>query len=236
MAQLEFDNVTVRYPIYNTRSQSLRSQIIRLGTGGTLSREAGSIVTVTALSGVSFTLNDGDSIGLIGHNGAGKTTLLRTMAGIFQPVSGTVKRQGRTSTIIEIGAGMDQELSGYENILRVGMLLGSSKLEMEHATPGIEAFTELGDFLRMPVRTYSSGMIMRLMFAISTSIRPEILLIDEMFGTGDAAFQEKATQRMQELIQSARIFVFASHSHELIKKYCKKVFVLEHGKMTESEV
>lgn len=233
MALLKFENVTVKYPIYNTRSQSLRNQLIRISTGGKLAGEASNVVSVTALSDVSFELNDGDSIGLIGHNGAGKTTLLRTMAGIYSPLSGNVKRIGRTNTIIEIGAGMDPELSGFENIIRMGLLIGNTKREMEASIPEIEAFTELGDFLSMPVRTYSSGMTMRLMFAISTAIRPEILLIDEMFGAGDAAFQEKAAIRMKELIHSAKIFVFASHSNELIQKYCKRVFKLEHGTITE---
>jgi len=233
MAELTFEQVTVRYPIYNTRSQSLRNQLVRIGTGGVLSKEAGDIVQITALSDVSFTLKDGDSVGLIGHNGAGKTTLLRTMAGIFEPVAGKVTRIGKTSTIIEIGAGMDPELSGYENIFRMGLLIGSTRKEIEAMIPDIEAFTELGNFLKMPVRTYSSGMVMRLMFAVGTSVRPEILLIDEMFGTGDAEFQKKATKRMIELINHAKIFVFASHSQDLIKKYCRRIFSLKHGKISE---
>ena len=233
MAELKFENVTVQYPIYNARSQSIRNQLIRISTGGKLSSEAGNVVTVTALSGVSFSLKDGDAVGLIGHNGAGKTTLLRTMAGIYTPVSGKITRDGRTSTIIEIGAGMDVELSGYENIYRMGLLLGSSHKEIEAMIPDIEAFTELGNFLNMPVRIYSSGMTMRLMFAVATAIRPEILLIDEMFSTGDADFQEKATLRMKQLIANAKIFVFATHSHALIKEYCKRVFKLEHGTIKE---
>jgi len=233
MAHIRFENVTVQYPIYNAHSLSLRNQLVRIGTGGRLAKESSNIVTITALDSVSFDLNEGDTVGLVGHNGAGKTTLLRTMAGIYPPVAGEVQRQGRVSTIIELGAGLDVELSGYENIVRMGMLLGSSHREMEAAIPGIEAFTELGDFLSMPVRTYSSGMIMRLMFAVGTAIRPEILLIDEMFGTGDAAFQEKAQLRMIDLISAAKIFVFASHSPELIRKYCRRVFSLEHGSLTE---
>jgi ABC-type polysaccharide/polyol phosphate transport system ATPase subunit len=233
MAHIKFKNVTVQYPLYNAHSLSLRNQLVRIGTGGRLAKESSNIVTITALDSVSFELDEGDTVGLVGHNGAGKTTLLRTMAGIYPPVVGEVQRQGKVSTIIELGAGLDVELSGYENIVRMGMLLGSSRREMEAAIPGVEAFTELGDFLSMPVRTYSSGMVMRLMFAVGTAIRPEILLIDEMFGTGDAAFQEKAQNRMHELISAAKIFVFASHSPELIKRYCRRVFSLEHGTLTE---
>jgi ABC-2 type transport system ATP-binding protein len=236
MAQLIFDNVTVQYPIYNTRSQSIRNQLLRVSTGGRLSQEAGNIVTVTALANASFTLNDGDSVGLIGHNGAGKTTLLRTMAGIYSPVGGRVIRDGKTSTIIEVGAGMDAELSGYENIYRMGMMLGCTRTEIDAMIPNIEEFTELGNFLEMPVRTYSTGMMMRLMFAVATAIRPEILLIDEMFGTGDAAFQEKAVKRMQQLIASAKIFVFASQDINLIKQYCKRIFRLEHGSIREVDI
>lgn len=233
MPRLEFQNVTVRYAVYNSRSQSLRNQLINISTGGRISQEASSTITVTALNGVSFMLSDGDRVGLIGHNGAGKTTMLRTMAGIYQPISGQVVREGAVTTIIELGAGMDAELSGYENIIRMGMLTGASVAEMQRATPTIEEFTELGNYLSMPVRTYSSGMLMRLMFAVATANQPEILLIDEMFGTGDASFQERAKKRMHELIGAASIFVFASHSHELIKNYCNRVFQLDHGKVHE---
>lgn len=229
MVRIKFEDVTLQYPIYNGKSMSLRNQLVRIGTGGALSKDTQDVVTVTALKNVSFELNIGDAVGLVGHNGAGKTTLLRAMAGIYKPISGKLIVQGTISTVIELGAGMDTELSGYENILRMGMLLGCSIEEMERAIPEIENFTELGNFLSVPVRTYSAGMIMRLMFAVATSVRPEILLVDEMFGTGDVVFQEKAKRRMIELIESAKIFVFASHSTELIKQYCKRVFVLEHG-------
>lgn len=213
---------------------SLRNQIVRIGTGGKLSKDSSEIVNITALDDVSFELKKGDAIGLVGHNGAGKTTLLRTIAGIYAPVSGSIRRQGRVSTIIELGAGMDHELSGYENIYRMGMLLGGTRKEIDSKIDDIADFAELGDFLAVPVRTYSSGMLMRLMFAVGTSIEPEILLIDEMFSTGDASFQAKAQQRMENLISSAEIFVFASHSPELIQRHCNRVFKLEHGKILET--
>ncbi len=233
MAHIIFDNVTLQYPIYNSKSMSLRNQLVRIGTGGMLSHEVKDVITVTALNQVSFELQDGDAIGLVGHNGAGKTTLLRAMAGIYKPSSGNVSIQGSISTIIDLGAGMDPELSGYDNIIRMGLLLGSTMDAMEANIADIEQFTELGEFLSVPVRTYSSGMLMRLMFAVATSVRPEILLIDEMFGTGDAAFQEKAHHRMLDLIDSAKIFVFASHEPEMIKRFCKRVFRLEHGGLSE---
>lgn len=232
MARLIFENVSVRYPIYNARAQSIRHQFMRIATGGRIAAEAGHTVSVTALDDVSFELNSGDSLGLIGHNGAGKSTLLRTMAGIYTPDSGRVIREGRVATVLEIGAGMDPELSGYENILRMGMLMGMSLKEARSKIPEIEEFTELGDFLNLPVRTYSSGMTMRLMFAVATSNQPDILLVDEMFGTGDAGFQEKAKARMHALIANAEIFVFASHDHQFLGELCQKVCRLEHGKLT----
>ncbi|WJV24870.1 MULTISPECIES: ABC transporter ATP-binding protein [Pseudomonas] len=233
MAHLIFDNVTIKYPVYNGAAKSLKKALVSASTGGLLSKAPGEVMTITALEQVSFELKDGDSVGLIGHNGAGKTTLLRSMAGIYTPVSGSITSQGKISTIIELGAGLDSELSGYENILRLGLLLGMSKSEIHRLLPSIEDFTELGSFLEAPVRTYSSGMLMRLMFAVSTSNQPEILLVDEMFGTGDKGFQEKAKARMESLISAAKIFVFASHSEELIKKFCNRIFELSHGSVKE---
>lgn len=229
MVSLVFDRVTLAYPIYNSRGLSLRHQLVRLGTGGCLSQDAHKAVHVTALNNLSFRLEEGDRLGLVGHNGAGKTTLLRTMAGIYTPTSGTVTQEGRLSTVIELGAGLDHELSGHENILRMGMMLGMSRAFMNQAMEDIIAFSELGDFLSLPVHTYSSGMLMRMMFSVGTAVNPEIFLLDEMFATGDASFQKKAEKRIVSMIEEAKIFVFASHNPELIKKYCNKIFVLEHG-------
>jgi lipopolysaccharide transport system ATP-binding protein len=232
-AKLVFDNVTIQYPIYNSRSMSLRNHLVRISTGGRIEGEAGQVHIVTALKNVNFTINKGDYVGLIGHNGAGKSTLLRTMAGVYAPVEGRIKRQGRIATMLELGTGMDPELSGYENITRMSMLLGMPRGEIEKNIAEIREFTQLGDFLELPVRTYSSGMATRLMFAVATSTRPDILLVDEMFGTGDAEFQARAKKRMEELIRSVGIFVFASHNSELVLQYCNRFFLLEHGNVRE---
>jgi ABC-type polysaccharide/polyol phosphate transport system ATPase subunit len=228
-ALLKFDDVTLQYPVYNNRNMSLRHQLIRISTGGRIESEAGHVQLVTALRNINFTINHGDSVGLIGHNGAGKSTLLRTMAGVYTPILGKVTRHGHVATVLELGTGMDPELSGYENITRISMLMGMSGDQIRKSVEGIESFTQLGNFLQLPVRTYSSGMVTRLMFAVATANKPDILLVDEMFGTGDAEFQAQAKKRLEELIRSVGIFVFASHSNELVKAYCNRFFFLEHG-------
>ncbi|MBV8060962.1 MAG: ABC transporter ATP-binding protein [Alphaproteobacteria bacterium] len=232
-ARLTFDNVTIQYPVFNSRNMSLRNHLIRISTGGRIEKEAGHTQIVTALKDASFDIREGDAVGLVGHNGAGKSTLLRTMAGVYTPVQGTVNRLGRIATMLDIGAGMDPELSGYENITRMSMLLGLNKSEIQANLKDIEEFTELGDFLNLPVRTYSAGMGTRLMFAVATSTKPDILLVDEMFGTGDSEFQEKARERMIKLIRSVGIFVFASHSLDVVRQYCNRFFQLEHGTVRE---
>lgn len=232
MASIAFDNVSLRYPIYGSHGMSLRSHLMRVATGGNIEKDSRTTV-ITALKDVSFTLKDGDAVGLIGHNGAGKSTMLRTMAGIYPSSSGRVVRQGKTATVFEIGAGLNPELSGYDNIVNLGMMMGLSYGEAKALTPEIEVFTELGDFLQLPIRTYSSGMTMRLMFAVATATTPEILLLDEMFSTGDAGFQGKSQKRIHKIIDESKIFVFASHDMGLIKNYCNRIFKLIHGEVFE---
>lgn len=236
MSEIIFDGVTLQYPIYNSRSMSLRNQLVRIATGGVIESESGKNAMVTALKDVSFQLRKGDAIGLVGHNGAGKSTLLRTMAGIYQPQIGRVVRNGTTATVFEIGAGLEPELSGYENIVSLGLMMGLSLKEAKSLAPDVEKFTELGDFLSLPVRTYSSGMTMRLMFSVATSRTPEILLLDEMFSTGDENFKEKSEARIKNMISQAEIFVFASHDLNLIKTYCNRLFRLSHGHLTEVSI
>jgi ABC-type polysaccharide/polyol phosphate transport system ATPase subunit len=212
---------------------SLRSNLVRISTGGFIEKDSGNLQIVTALKDVSFTINEGDAVGLVGHNGAGKSTLLRTMAGIYNPVSGQVIRSGKVATLLDMGMGMDPELSGYENISRMLVLLGLEKHQIDKRKKDIEDFTQLGNFLQLPVRTYSTGMATRLSFAMATSVEPDILLVDEIFGTGDGDFQIRAKDRMLKLIESVGIFVFASHSHDMVKEYCNRFFYLEHGGLEE---
>lgn len=233
MVSLVFEKVTVSYPVYDGQGTSLRNHLLRISTGGIIEGRAGKVQLVTALRDVSFQLKRGDSVGLIGHNGAGKSTLLRTMAGIYTPTAGRVTREGKVATMLELAAGMDMELSGYDNIMRMCLLMGELPSAIQQHTREIEDFTQLGNFLQMPVRTYSAGMLARLVFAIATSTRPDILLVDEVFGLGDAEFQTHAKQRMEELVSTVGIFVFASHFSDILKRYCNRFFRLEHGQLTE---
>ena len=231
MARVSLDKISVEYPIYNAGAFSLRNNLVAIGTGGRISAEARHIKSVMALEDVTLELNDGDRLGLVGHNGSGKSTLLRTIAGIYQPVRGSVEVEGRVSTVFGLGAGLQPELSGYDNIIRMSMMLGATRAQAEAAIPDIEDFSELGNFLAMPVRTYSAGMSMRLNFAVATASYPEILLVDEIFGAGDAEFQVKAQKRMNEFVEKASIFILASHSEQLIKKFTKNTVQLRHGRI-----
>ncbi|HEX8479076.1 MAG TPA: ABC transporter ATP-binding protein [Telluria sp.] len=233
MALLQFHDVTVQYPVYDVRAKSIRSHLVRISTGGRIEQESSGVQIVTAVRNATFSFADGDCVGLAGHNGAGKSTLLRAMAGVYRPAHGSVAREGRVATVFELGAGMDRELTGYENIVRMSLLLGLSQADIRARMDDIESFTQLGAFLRLPVRTYSAGMTTRLMFAVATSTCPDILLVDEIFGAGDAEFQARAEERMHALIASVHIFVFASHDMKALRRYCNRFLRLEHGVVTE---
>lgn len=230
MARLQLENVSVEYPIYNARSQSLRNHIVA-GVGGRMARQGLGAITVRALDGVTMDVRNGERIGLVGHNGSGKTTLLRTMARIFTPTGGRISVSGKVSTVFGLGAGSEPELSGYENIVRMSMLLGASLAQAKASIAEIDDFAELGEFLAAPIRTYSAGMLTRLMFAVATAVSPDILLVDEVMGAADQHFQHKARKRMGEFIEKSSIFVLASHTEELIKLYCNKVYTLSHGRL-----
>ena len=233
MAEIRLENVTVEYPIYNAETMSLRNNLIAISTGGRISKAARNVVSVTALDGIDLDLKNGDRLGLVGHNGAGKSTLLRTMAGIFKPTRGCITIDGKVSTVFGLGAGLQEELTGYDNIVRMGMMLGATRREAEANIADIEEFTELGNFFAFPVHTYSAGMRTRLTFAVATAAHPEILLIDEVLGAGDAEFQKKAHARITGMVDRARILVLASHGPNMIRRYCNKTIRLEHGKIVE---
>lgn len=229
MARIDLRSIFVEFPIYNVTARSFKKRFIRLATGGRVSQDSNQHVIVRALNDVNLTLEHGDRVGLVGHNGAGKSTLLRLLAKIYEPTRGDIRTEGHISPMLDLMQGMEMELSGYENILIRGTLLGLSRTQIKQQTDEIVELTGLGDYLAMPTRTYSSGMMVRLAFAISTSIQPEILLIDEIFGAGDADFMEKAKQRMISLLDKSSIVVMANHADETIREFCNKVVVLEGG-------
>ena len=229
MTRLALTNVTLEFPIYNASSRSLKKSLMNVGSGGLISQDARKGVVIRALENVTMDLREGDRLGLIGHNGAGKSTLLRVMAGVYEPTGGTVERKGSVAPLFNVMLGIDDEANGYENIHLQGIYHGLNPREIRQKMDEIADFTELGNYLSMPVRTYSTGMKMRLSFAVSTSIQPEILLMDEWLGTGDAHFADKASKRLDEFVEKSGILVLASHSNDLIRKVCNKAVLMEHG-------
>ena len=232
MAQIILKNVIADFPVYGTQP-SLRNALFGRVVGGVLRRQsaAGKRVVVRALDNVSLTVNHGDQLGIIGHNGAGKSTMLRVFAGIYQPSAGAISIEGRVSPLFNTSPGLDLDDTGYENIVTCGLLLGMSRDEIERKLPEIEAFSELSDYLALPARTYSTGMLVRLGFAIATAIDPEILLLDEELGAGDARFAMRAAKRVEALIERSSIVVLASQSEDLIRRICNRAILLDHGRI-----
>jgi lipopolysaccharide transport system ATP-binding protein len=231
MAKITLSKASVDIPIFNANGRSLTSRILEVATGGRLDADPKGKVIVRALSDVSLELQDGDRIGLVGHNGAGKSTLLRVLSGVFVPTGGTALIEGPVGSLIDVSLGINPEASGRENIFLRGALLGLSKAEVKEKFDEIVEFSELGEFIEMPMRTYSSGMQLRLAFAVSTIVRPEILLMDEWLSVGDEGFKAKASERLTTVVDASKILVLASHSRELLEKVTNKVLWLEHGEV-----
>lgn len=229
MSHIICNNVSLAYPLYDVDARSLKRGIANIATGGRLSNEVKGKFQVNALNNISFHLKKGDRLGLIGHNGAGKSTLLRVLSGVYEPLIGTLHVNGNISSLINVHVGMQSTLTGYENIKLRSLILGLSKEKIKYIIKDIEEFTELGNFLSMPVKTYSSGMLIRLAFGLSTAITPDILLVDEVIGAGDMGFFEKARDRMKSLVSQSNIMVLSSHDNSIIKQFCTQVLWLEHG-------
>lgn len=228
---IRLESVTVDFPIYSARGRSLKTNLLHRGTGGRIGHNAESVLCVRALEDVSLMIEHGDRVGLLGHNGSGKTTLLRVLAGVYEPPQGRVRRQGRVTSLIDVGLGVNHETTGYENIVTCGLLLGLTPKEIQKHTEEIAEFSELGQYLALPVRTYSAGMLMRLMFAVCTCIKPEILIMDEWLSVGDAAFVEKAERRLDAFIDRAGILVLASHDLNILGRICTKGILLDAGRI-----
>jgi len=231
MAHISFTGVSVEFPIFNANGRSLTSRLLEVATGGRLDKDPDGRVLVRALQDMSFEIGEGERVGLLGHNGAGKSTLLRVLSRVYHPQIGKASINGRITSLIDISLGINPEATGRENIFLRGKLLGMSKDEIGSKFDDIVEFSELGSFIEMPVRTYSSGMHLRLAFAVSTVVKPEILLMDEWLSVGDESFKQKAEDRLTNLVDSAKILVIASHNRELIEKTCNRAIWLEHGQV-----
>lgn len=229
MSLIQLTDLSVDYPIPHLQNRSLIGAMRNMTVGGAITD--GPNPFVRAVNGITLTLNDGDRLGILGGNGAGKTTLLKAMAGILPPTEGRVRVEGRISPLISLFLGLDGESTGYENIRIRGNLMGFTEDQIEEKILSIAEFTELGDYLHLPLKTYSSGMRMRLTFAASTSFDPDVLLLDEWLGTGDADFRDKAAKRLRTLIDDAGIFVFASHARALHQQISNKGAVLNRGQL-----
>jgi ABC-2 type transport system ATP-binding protein/lipopolysaccharide transport system ATP-binding protein len=230
MASILLNNASVEIPVFATGNNSLKTTLLRKAVGGRFA-QSGANLLINALNSVNLDLRDGERVGLIGQNGSGKTTLLRVFAGVYPPTSGTVRVTGRVSPMFDISLGMSPDATGMENIRICGALWGLKPAEIADSIDDIVEFTELGDYLKIPVRTYSAGMLLRLSFAIATLRQPEILLLDEIIGVGDASFMAKAKARLEKLADRARVLVLSSHSESIIRDFCQKVIWLDKGSL-----
>jgi lipopolysaccharide transport system ATP-binding protein len=229
MAQITLTNASVVLPIYNSSARSLTNTLVSAATGGVLTAQKGGHLSIEALKDLNLEIKSGDRLGIVGHNGAGKSTLLRLLSGVYEPSSGKIKRSGSISSLVDISLGINAENTGRENIFLRGKLMGLSKREIDEKLDEIIEFSELGDYVNLPVRVYSSGMLLRLDFSVSTSISADILIMDEWLSVGDGAFAERSGQRLRNLVDESDILVIASHTRDLLEETCNRIVWLEHG-------
>lgn len=222
---IEVSDVTMRFRMNNDKILSLK-EFVTTAIRGKLNYNE-----FTALEHVSFDVKKGETLGLIGHNGAGKSTMLKVISGILKPTEGSVTCKGNIVPMLELGSGFDFDLNGRENIFLNGAILGYSEEFLKSKYEEIVEFSELGQFIEMPIRNYSSGMLARLAFSIATVVKPEILIVDEILSVGDANFQEKSRARMMELMGGGTTVLFVSHSLDQIREMCSRVVWLEHGRV-----
>lgn len=233
MVSIDTYNACVDFPIFDAKSRSMKKAFLG-AAGGAIGRNQDNVVVVEALRDINLHLREGDRVGLVGHNGAGKSTLLRLLSGIYEPTRGSADIRGRVAPVFDLGVGMDPEISGYENIIIRGLFLGQTRKQMKAKMEEIADFTELGEYLSMPLRTYSTGMRIRLALGVVTSIEPEILLLDEGIGAVDAAFMAKARDRLQALVERSGILVFASHSNDFLAQLCNTALWVNHGQIRDA--
>lgn len=232
MVSIDTYNACVDFPIFDAKSRSMKKAFLG-AAGGAIGRNDSNVVTVQALRDINLHLKEGDRVGLVGHNGAGKSTLLRLLSGIYEPTRGSAHIRGRVAPVFDLGVGMDPEISGFENIIIRGLFLGQTRKQMKAKMDEIAEFSELGDYLAMPLRTYSTGMRIRLALGVVTSIEPEILLLDEGIGAVDAAFMAKARHKLSDLVERSGILVFASHSNDFLAQLCDSALWVDHGQIRQ---
>jgi len=232
MAFLQLVDVGVDFPVFSARSRGVLNTLLgRSGSSRRMENDAGGHLQVHALRHVDLHLRDGDRVGLIGANGAGKSTLLKVLSGVYEPTSGFIQSSGSISSLTDLMLGMDPEANGYDFIVTRGIVMGKTRRQAREMIPDVEDFTELDEYLHLPVRTYSSGMLLRLAFAVATATVPDILLMDEMIGVGDAQFLEKARQRLERMMQQVKVLVLASHNDQILLEFCNKGVLLTEGRI-----
>jgi lipopolysaccharide transport system ATP-binding protein len=227
-AELVASHLDLDFPLYHGNARSLKKTVFKSVTGR-LGDDGRSRVVVQALRDINFRLQPGDRLGLVGGNGAGKTTLLRVLAGIYEPLRGEVRVRGTMNALLDPNLGMNVELSGRENIMLRGLYHGLGPAEIRKLAEDVANFADLGEFLDLPVRIFSSGMVVRLGFALATAIRPQVLLMDEWFLAGDANFMEKARARLEDMVRGAEILVLSTHLANVIMDWCTRVIWLDGG-------
>ena len=231
MTYIHFNRVSMRFPHFSKFAKAKKQQTALCG--GRLEKTGHHSVSVCALEDLSFQLTAGDRVAVIGHNGAGKTTLFRLIAGLYAPTSGSISVSGRVSSIINLNFGLENNASGYENIIIRGLYLGMTKKQIHAQLDEMVDFAELGDFLHLPLHTYSAGMRARLAFSVAIHRDADILVLDEVLGTGDHAFLKKVRQKLHVFAQKETILVFASHADELLRQLCNKALLLTQGQLTQ---
>jgi lipopolysaccharide transport system ATP-binding protein len=229
-ASIDVSGLDLEFPLYHAQARSLKKRVLASVTGR-MGEDSRHRVVVQALRDIGFSLASGERLGLVGGNGAGKTTLLRTLAGIYEPVSGHVRVEGSVNALLDPSLGMNPELTGRENIRLRGLMQGLGPAAIARLEDDVRDFADLGDFLELPVRTYSAGMMVRLGFAMATAIRPQVLLMDEWLLAGDANFMEKARARVGDLVRSVEILVLSTHSTDIVRTWCTRLLWLDQGRI-----